>query len=132
MPRQTTVCPSGAPPLSADLEPDPTPIPTTLRPILDDGEGKQIDMQTSFFAEPPEREENSANDTATSPTTIAHPATGHIRHIEQCHGHEDERQNPLGPGPSLDSRQHRTRSCGGDSEVNTHAPHHILGRCEIS
>lgn len=98
-------------PLTSDLEPDPTIIPTTLRPLLDGGEGKLNATKPFIRNEPYEREETGATmeQAVHGKTPMGDGRESH---------HDDESQNPLGPALSPLGNIHRTRSNGGEWEVN--------------
>jgi hypothetical protein len=102
-------------PLTSDLEPDPTVIPTTLQPLLDGGEGKVNDKNFVIHNEPYEREETGAQ---REQALHGKTPTGDGRKPH----HDDESHNPLGPGLSTLGNTHRTRSNSGGLEVNTICP----------
>ena len=97
--------------MTSDLEPDPTTIPKTLRPMLDRGEGKIDAMKPCVTIEPYEREDTCEHG-AQGPSRKTLPSPAADSTI-------DDSQSPLGPGLSTHDYQHRTRSDGGGSEVNT-------------
>ena len=82
--------------------------------MLDRGEGKNDNVEPCVTIELYEREDTGGHGAqGPSQTTLPSPAADSAT---------DESQSPLGPGLSIHDYQHRTRSNGGGSEVNTQCP----------